>query len=174
MDRAIWHFCRGLAFAARGNPAAAEAEKSELDALAQSGEAKELNEPTFPATDTLTIASHWLAGKVAGARGDSRSMISQLEAAAKAMDEMPYMEPAYWPFPVRPTLGAAFLRSGDPKEAERVFREDLKQWPRNAWGLFGLEQTLRQQGRPQNAESVHREFLETWKYADVKLELDHF
>jgi len=122
----------------------------------------------------LAIADHLLTGKVAGARGDQRAMIEHLEKAVAAEDAMPYMEPAYWPFPTRPTLGAALLQSGDAAKAEQVFRADLKQFPRNGWGLFGLEQSLRAQGRNQLADTVSRQLEETWKRADVKLDLAAF
>ena len=91
-----------------------------------------------------------------------------------AEDALPYMEPAYWPFPTRPALGAMLLQAGQPEKAEQVFREDLKRWARNGWGLHGLEQSLRAQGRAQAAEDVHRQLAETWKYADVELDVAWF
>ena len=39
VDRALWHFTRGLAFAARKDPTAAESEQTALDAIAASDEA---------------------------------------------------------------------------------------------------------------------------------------
>jgi hypothetical protein len=92
----------------------------------------------------------------------------------KGEDEMHYMEPAYWPIPVRPALGAILLRSGKAGEAEQIFREDVKIWPRNGWGLMGLEQSLRAQGKSDAADIVRREFDSSWKRADTKLELAWF
>jgi len=66
------------------------------------------------------------------------------------------------------------LKAGRPADAERIFREDLKRWPRNGWGLFGLEQSLREQGKMESAASVHTEFEQAWKRADVKLDLAWF
>jgi tetratricopeptide (TPR) repeat protein len=174
MDRALWHFARGLAFAASKQADAAVREQAEFTKLAHSDEAKKLDNPQFPATSVLGIAEHLLAGKVAGARGDQRAMIEHLEQAVAAEDAMPYMEPAYWPFPTRPTLGAALLQTGDAAKAEEVFRADLKIFPRNGWGLFGLEQSLRAQGRNQLADTVNRQLQETWKQADVTLDLAAF
>jgi tetratricopeptide (TPR) repeat protein len=74
-DRALWHFTRGLAFAARQQAEAAAHEHAELVKLAQSDDAKKLDNPQFPAKAVLAVAEHWLAGKVAGARGDTRGMI---------------------------------------------------------------------------------------------------
>jgi tetratricopeptide (TPR) repeat protein len=174
IDRVMWHFTRGLAFAARGEAESADNEHRQLVKLAESEDAKKLDSPQFPATSVLGIAKHWLAGKVAGARGDSQAMIQHLENAIASEDALPYMEPAYWPLPVRPTLGAALLKVGEAAKAEQVFRDDLKRWPRNGWGLLGLEQSLRAQGKPQAADGVHRQFEAAWKHADVKLDLAWF
>ena len=174
VDRALWHFTRGLAFVARKDAPAAEREQLALSEIASSAEAKKLSSPVFPFADAVAIPAHWLAGKVAGSKGDTLGMIERLQEAVSAEDVMPYMEPSYWPIPVRPALGAALLRSGDAAKAEQVFREDLKRWPRNGWSLFGLEQSLRRQGKTQSADLVAREFDTAWKESDVKLSLDWF
>jgi tetratricopeptide (TPR) repeat protein len=171
VDRALWHFTRGLAFATQMNVTAAEREQDLLGAIAASDEAKKLSSPGFPAADTLTVAAHWLAGKVAGAKGNSRELIAQLEKAVAVEDAIPYMEPSFWPIPVRPALGAACLLSGDAIKAEQIFRADLKRWPRNGWSLQGLEQSLRAQGKSQQADDVNRQFIQAWARADVKLDL---
>jgi hypothetical protein len=101
-------------------------------------------------------------------------MIAQLEKAVALEAALPYMEPSYWTVPVRPALGAALLQSGDAVKAEKVFRDDLKYWQRNAWSLFGLEQALRAQGKAQQADDVQRQFAAAWARADVKLDLKWF
>lgn len=171
VDRALWHFCRGLAFAARKDVASAEREQTALAALAASDEAKKLSSPVFPVSATLAVPASWLAGKVAGAKGNTPALIEQLEKAVAAQDAIPYMEPSYWPISARLPLGAALLQSGDAAKAEQVFREEVKRWPRNGWGLFGLEQSLRAQGKRQQADDVHRQFTEAWQRADVQLDL---
>ncbi|TAK99802.1 MAG: tetratricopeptide repeat protein, partial [Verrucomicrobia bacterium] len=171
IDRAMWHFARGLAFAAQKQADKAASEYTEMSKLAESEDAKKLDNPHFPASAMLGVAEHWLAGKVAEAKGDVTGAIEHLQQAVNAEDAMPYMEPAYWPIPVRPTLGAALVRAGKPAEAEEIFRADVKRWPRNGWGLFGLEQSLRAQGKKDSADIVHREFDEAWKRADAKLDL---
>jgi tetratricopeptide (TPR) repeat protein len=174
IDRAMWHFTRGLALAARGEPDAAAREQVELAKLAGSDDAKQLDNPNFPASGVLAVADHWLAGKVAEARNDSAATIESLQKAVAAEDALPYMEPAYWPIPTRPTLGAAMLKAGKAADAEQIFREDLKRWPRNGWGLLGLERSLRAQGKSQSADLVRREFEQAWQRADVKLDLTWF
>jgi len=174
VDRAMWHFARGVARCARRQAAEAEQEYAALVKLVHSDEAARLNNPQFPATSMLGVAEAWLAGKVAGAKGDPKGMIEQLEKAVAAEDAIPYMEPAYWPLPTRPVLGAAVLQSGDAARAEQIFRDDLKRLPRNSWGLFGLEQSLRRQGKTDSADLVRREFDDAWKRADTKLDLSWF
>ena len=165
---------RGLAFAAHKNVELAERELNALAALAGSPEAKKLDSPAFPVSATLAVPALWLAGKVAGAKGNTREMIEKLEKAVAAQDAIPYMEPYFWPIPARLPLGAALLQSGDAVKAEQVFREDVKRWPRNGWGLFGLEQSLRAQGKTQQADDVRRQFTEAWQRADVKLDLSWY
>lgn len=98
----------------------------------------------------------------------------QLEQALALETALPYMEPSFWPIPVRPTLGAAWLQAGDAVKAEQVFRDDLKAWQRSAWSLLGLEQALRAQGKVQQADDVGRQFAMAWARADVKLDLKWF
>jgi hypothetical protein len=171
IDRAMWHYTRGLAFAARKQTDDALRDYGALTKLVNSDEAKKLDNPQFPATGMLRIAEHLLAAKVAA---DSKAAIEQLERAVTTEDALPYMEPAYWPIPTRPILGAALLQAGDPAKAEAVFREDLKRWPRNGYSLFGLAEALRAQGKTQAADAVRRELDQAWKHADVKLDLAWF
>jgi len=162
------------ALAARQNPVDAAREHAALARLAGSDEAKKLDSPQFPASAILAVTDYWLAGKVAAAQGDSAGAIAQLKKAVAAADALPYMEPGYWPLPVRPTLGAALLSSGDAAGAEQVFREDLNHWPRNGWALCGLEASLRRQGKTQSADLMQRELEAAWKRADTTLDLRWF
>lgn len=171
IDRAMWHYARGLAFAGRNQIEEAAREYAALKKLVHSDEAKKLDNPQFPATGVLKVADHLLAGKVAP---DPKGAIAQFEKAVAAEDALPYMEPAYWPIPTRPVLGAALLQAGDAAKAEAVFRQDLQRWPRNGYSLFGLEQALRAQGKTAAAEMVHRELEGAWKRADVRLDLSWF
>ena len=174
VDRALWHFTRGLALVARQDADAAAKEREALTALAGSAEARALDSPNFPVSATLTVAQHWLAGRVAEGQGDRAAAIRELEAAVAAEDALPYMEPTFWPLPVRPTLGAVLLRAGEAARAEAVFREDLARVPRNGWGLLGLEQSLRAQSKPEAADLVGRQQQAAWARADRQLDLAWF
>ena len=171
MDRAIWHFVRGLAFVGKKEAASASGEHARLLKCMESPEAAKLNNPHFPASGVLDVAQHWLAGRVAEANNNKTLALEELRKGVAAEDALPYMEPAFWPVPMRPALGAALLRAGKPAQAEEAFREDLKLWPRNGWGLFGLEQSLRAQSKSNAADLVLREFAKAWRRSEVKLDL---
>jgi tetratricopeptide (TPR) repeat protein len=174
IDRVMWHFARGLALAARREVNPAVREHEEMMKLIQSEEARKLDNPNLPVTGILAVADHFLAGKIARAREDRMDTIAHLQKAVAAEDALPYMEPAFWPFPTRPALGVAYLEAGDAEQAERIFREDLERQPRNGWGLLGLEHSLRAQGRAESADIIQREFARSWDRADVRLELAWF
>ena len=80
------------------------------------------------------------------------------------------MEPPFWYYSVRWSLGAAQVKTGKFAEAEATFRKDLEWLPRNGWALNGLTVALREQGKAAAAEAVAAEFQKAWKSADVKLD----
>jgi hypothetical protein len=174
VDRAVWHFARGLAFASRKDAQLASQEHAALAEIAAGEDIKKLSSPVFPVADTLKVAELWLAAKVAGASGDKAAMAEGFAKALAAEDAIPYMEPAFWPLPVRPALGAALLDEGKAADAEKTFREDLKRFPRNGWALLGLEHSLSAQGKKDSAALVRTEFENAWRQADTPLRLEWF
>jgi Tetratricopeptide repeat len=66
------------------------------------------------------------------------------------------------------------LLDGDAAAAEKVFREDLKENPRNARSLFGLMESLKAQGNHDAATFVEAEFKAAWKNAEVRLKVEGF
>lgn len=171
-DRAIWHYARARAFAAKGDAAAAAAEANLLEKLADSEGVKSVDNPAFPATPTLAVARHIAQASVAAARGEHERRIERLRQAVEAEHALPYMEPSFWWYPTRQTLAAALLELGRAAEAEREFRADLAEFPRNGWSLFGLSAALRAQQKSEAATLVEREFAAAWDKSDVKLQLD--
>lgn len=173
-DRAMAHYTRGLAFAAGGQASEAQQELDAFRKLQTNAAVVALDNPYFPGTKILAVAGHVLAGKVAGVANKPADMVTELRAAVKVEHELSYMEPPYWYYPARLSLGAALLKTGQPAEAEKAFRETLKEFPANGWPLFGLEQSLREQGKQIEARQVAKEYKKAWKHADVKLDLNWF
>jgi tetratricopeptide (TPR) repeat protein len=172
LDRALWRFARARAFAAKRDAASAERETKLLDELIASDAVKAVENPNFPSNQVLVVAHHLAHAGVAGARGENEKMITRLRTAVEAEHALPYMEPAFWIYPTRQTLGAALLKMDRGAEAEAEFRADLAEFPRNGWSLFGLAEALRKQGKPDAAAMVEREFKAAWDKADVKLNVD--
>jgi len=170
---AIWRFARGVAFAATGKLAEAQKERAALapEASQISGDAPfGLNS----ASGVLRVAETALDARIAWAKGERARSIESWRAAVAAWDALNYNEPPDWYYPVRESLGAALLLNGDAAAAEKVFREDLKENPRNARSLFGLMESLKAQGKRDAAAFVEAEFKAAWKNAEVQLKLESF
>lgn len=73
-------------------------------------------------------------------------------------------ESSSWYFPVQEGLAWAALKDHHLQEAEKEFKEVLKEYPENGWSLFGLSKTLHAQEK--DTKDVDRRFKEAWKYAD--------
>jgi hypothetical protein len=119
VDRALWHYTRGLALVAKKQPDAAGASTPHSPPLPLAKKPKNSAARFSPVADALGVAATFLGGRVAGASGKTTDSIEQLQKAVALADAIPYMEPAYWPIPVRPTLGAALLQPGNPPKPSR-------------------------------------------------------
>ena len=171
IDSAIWHYARGAAFAARGSVSEAEKERGELSAAIGKQPADAMYGYNSART-VLGLAQHALDGRIAAARGDSKSAIDHWRAAVAVQDQLAYDEPPDWYYPTRESLGGALLRDRQFLEAEKVFREDLDRNPRNPRSLFGLSESLKGQGRTGEAAVVREQFEHAWRDADVHLGID--
>ncbi len=170
----FWHFARGMALAGTGKVADAEGEYKFVSAAeAATPPDAVFNMPIYNKTkDILRIAEDVLGAKIALAKKDSPAAIAMLRNAVAIQDTLKYGEPPDWFFPVRESLGAALLMSGNAAEAEKVFRDDLERNPRNPRSLFGLQQALKAQDQTYDAGFVEDQFKASWKGGlnDLKLE----
>src|SRR2546429_688893 len=97
--------------------------------------------------------------------------IRDLEAAVTIQDTLPYMEPPYWYYPVRQTLGAVLLLKGDNQRARDAFRESLAKTPNNAWSLYGLKTTFGRQGMAAEAREAEKYLARAWSGDRKRLDL---
>jgi tetratricopeptide (TPR) repeat protein len=168
---ALWHFARGMAFAAQNKFTEAEAERQKLfDAADKLPENAMLN--LNKSRDILSLAAHLLEGHISLARVSIPAAAEHFRQAAKIEDSLRYDEPPAWYIPARESLGRALLVSSHFEEAEKVFRDDLERHPRNGRALFGLWQSLKGEGKNAEAKRAEAEFRAAWKGADVKLRLE--
>ena len=161
-------YAGGVALAALGRTDEANVVLAEIREAAEGVEGPpELN--PVPALAPLA-----LAGEIALRSGDAKAAVRHFEAAAAIEDALLYDEPPLWYYPVRHSLGRAYLEAGRPSEAERAYREDLDRFPDNGWSLHGLATSLEAQGRMREAADVWYRFSAAWASATVGLEASRF
>lgn len=166
----VWRYTRGVAYARTGDIARAEAELLALARLAEDarlGEARIWGEHGL--AQVLRTVRAVLGGELAQARGDDATAIRLLREAVRREDRLVDRGLSEWYAPARHHLGLALLRANHPKEAERVYREDLRRHPDNGWALYGLAQAMRAQKRRREASEIEARFAEAWAAADVAL-----
>lgn len=167
----LWHYARGMAYTGKG-----ELDKAarELELVQNAAMDERLKEVTIWEINTtqelMQIASLVLKGELKAKRGNFDKAIASLREAAEIERQLSYNEPPDWFFPVKHSLGAVLLEAGKPREAEQVYRNDLKKFPDNGWSLKGLQQSLIEQNKASEAAQIQKRFDEAWKYADIELD----
>jgi tetratricopeptide (TPR) repeat protein len=170
----FYHFARGMALAGTGKINEAQAEYK----IVSEAEAATPPDVVFAmpvnnkAKDILNIAEKVLGAKIASVNKDHTKAMAMLREAIAVQDSLKYGEPPDWFFPVRESLGAELLMTGDAAGAEKVFREDLDRNPRNPRSLFGLREALKTQKRDYDAQFVQKQFDASWKgkQSDLRVE----
>ena len=163
----LWHYGRALAFAAKGQSQKAVEEKVALESLRQNipGDAMWM---LNTGQTMLGLASLVLDARLAE---DPKNAIEAWKKAVQAQDALAYDEPPAWYYPIRESLGAALLRPGNAPDAEAVFRQCLRQNPRDPRALFGLMEALKAQNKKDAAIWVQHEFDASWKNSRLQLRL---
>ena len=167
----IWHYTRGLAQVRLGSLEDARRSIAELRAVEEdeAAAALPLAGGTASAARLLAIGLAHLEGEFAIAGNRKNDAVEKLEFAVELHDALPYMEPPPWYAPPRQTLGALLLEQDRASEAEAVYLEDLRQYPKNGWSLLGLTQSLEAQGDSARADWARKGFEAAWARADVVL-----
>lgn len=165
-------FGKGYALAARGEVEKAKTTASELQTFiaklpADAGAGYNM------AKDVLKIGLLLVQSRIATAEKRIDDSLALLRDAASREDKLSYDEPKDWFFPVRHLLGAQLLESGKTEQAEKVYREDLKQNPANGWALYGLAAALKAAKKPE-AVKVEQEFKKAWERSDITLTASAF
>lgn len=166
--RAMRHYSRGVAFAAKGKVEDAREEQKAFRAATEKVPA----DATFgnnKAHDLFAVATDMLEGEIQLREGKLKDAAASLKSAVAKEDMLRYSEPPDWFVPTRHALGAVLLRDKQATAAEEVYREDLRRWPDNGWSLHGLAASLDAQGKKNEAAKVKARFAEVWKRADVKI-----
>ena len=169
---AIWHYARSVAYSNKGNIESAQKEQQMIESLKDTNDVLHLDSIYYPASMLLEIADSLALGEIAISNNDYQSAIQYFANAVSVQDALPYTEPPFWYYPTRLSLGKAYLLSDQADEAEAVFKENLKRYPRNGWALYGLIQALETQNK--DSSMVQEQFDIIWQNADVELTSSRF
>jgi tetratricopeptide (TPR) repeat protein len=161
--KAMWHYARGVAFAAKKDTAGARTEADAIHRIAQETDWSTMDAWGIPALPVLEVAQNVVLARATAAEGDDKAAIPLWRKAAETQDTIPYMEPPYWYYPVRQSLGAALLKTGQPEEAQKEFNSALEHARSSAWALYGLEQAAKAKGDATAESKAAGEFAKAWR-----------
>ena len=164
----LWLHARGMALASTGKTSEARTTMRELRTLATKMP-PDLLAGQNPASAMCRLGADAIEARIAERAKSWKPAIAAWTRAVAQEDGFAYNEPADWFYPMRHYLGAALLDARKAKEAEAVFREDLKHNPGNGWALHGLATALDAQGKKDEAVATRAKFEEAWKEADIRL-----
>ena len=159
--RALAHYSRALAQAANGNADGARDEIDAIAALENGADFKPYEDWYVPGKEIVRTARLVAEARLADARGDLAAAAKAYEAAVAVEDSLAYMEPPYWHYPIRQSLGAVYLRQGRLDEAEQTLRDSLLRVRGNGWALTGLVEVYKRKGDA----SAERSARQAWKRA---------
>ena len=166
---AVFEFAQGYAQLRKG---ATDFAKVYLARVQKAAETSKSEFRSHPAKRLLGILGGILEGEIARTEKNLPAAIAALEKAVVLDDELEYDEPEPLPFPARHWLGAALLEADRAADAERVYREDLKDHPHNGWSLLGLQQALKAQNKPTG--EVEADLKTSWSRSDTWIRASRF
>jgi tetratricopeptide (TPR) repeat protein len=144
---ALKHFSEGMAYANTNQPGKAAASLSGMEALLDNESLAIPFGPFNAPKAGITVAKHILMGAIAENSNKPEEAIMHYQEAVKTEDAMIYDEPKDWLLPSRHFLGNLLLERKKYTEAEKVFRQDLKNHPNNYTSTKGLEVCMQKKGK---------------------------
>lgn len=166
----VWHYARGMAFLGLNQLDDAEKELIRLKEISMNQYLENINIWGINGvTELLEIASLVLEGELEAKQKNFDKAISLLQKASGIEFTLNYNEPPDWFYPVRNNLGSVLMQAGKYSEAEKIYLEDLNEYPENGWSLIGLKNSLDAQNKTEESKKVAERFKEAWKYSDIEL-----
>ena len=159
---AMYHYARAVAYAQMKDAANAKAEMAALAKMENEADFKPFAEWQVPAKEIVQTARLVAAGRLADSMGDLEGAAKAYEDAIFIEDTLSYMEPPYWYYPVRQSLGSVRLRQGKLPEAEKAFRESLAKVRNNGWALAGLAETYKRMGNAKAEAATRAAMTKAW------------
>ncbi len=172
---ALWHYAKGVAYAATGDVDRA-AEQQELFAAAFDRVPEERQVFNNESREMLRVGEAMLAGELEYRRGNFADAFAHLRHCVDLSDQLNYSEPWVWMQPPRHALGALLLEQGQVDEAMAVYRADLglddtlarsSQHPGNVWALHGYLECCQLLGLEAEAAEISEQLAVATAVADV-------
>lgn len=153
---ALAHYARAVAFAAKKDATGAQREIDAIVAIEQKADFKPYADWAVPGKEIVQTARWVASARLADAQGDLPGAAKAYEEAITVEDTLAYMEPPYWYYPIRQSLGSVYLRQGKLDAAEKALRDSLVRVRGNGWALAGLAEVYKRKGDAK-AEALARE-----------------
>jgi tetratricopeptide (TPR) repeat protein len=160
---AMRHYARGIAFVKKNDVSSARAEAAAIRRIAADTDWSTLDAWAIPARPVLDVAENVVLARAAQAQNDTGAAIGLWRKAASSEDTIPYMEPPFWYYPVRQSLGAALLKSGDVEGARKEFEAALERSRGSAWALYGLQQAAKSSGDAEGESKAAAGLAKSWR-----------
>ncbi|MBN8673586.1 MAG: hypothetical protein J0L56_05605 [Chitinophagales bacterium] len=168
-SNALYHFGRGMAFAATAKITEAKNELVQLQQLMKDSSLFIPFTPFSPAIDGITIAEQLLKGTIALSEQQTDLAIAAFQKAVTIEENMVYNEPRDWLLNPKHYLGNALLKAGRHAAAKQVFLADLENNSENGWALFGLWQASSGEKKKAEADKILARFRKAFSNSDIKI-----
>jgi tetratricopeptide (TPR) repeat protein len=161
VSRAVRRYARSIALSSLERTAEARAEMEAFD-VAMENVPRDWMIFNNSVGKVLPIAKAMVEGELLWREGKVAKAFAKLRFGIQEEDTLVYDEPPGWMIPVRHALGALLMKNGQAEEAARIYLEDLERNRNNGWGLIGLQQAYRAQGKTDLANKVKARIQAAW------------
>ncbi len=143
----LYHFARGMAYAAQDKLQEAVNEKTQMETAMNNQSLSIPMSPFSPAVDAATVAAHLLDGFIELGRKNEKAAEIYFRNAVEVEMKLVYNEPRDWLLNARQYLGNFYLKMSKWSKAEKIFTDDMQSNNRNIWSVYGLQMALEKQRR---------------------------
>jgi len=159
--KAMHHYARAVAHAVAKDSVKAKGEIATLEKM-EAADFKAFAEYQVPAKEVIQTAKLVATARLADAMGDLDGAAKAYEDAIFIEDSLSYMEPPYWYYPIRQSLGSVRLRQGRLDDAEKAFRDSLAKVRNNGWAFAGLAEVYKRNGNAKAERAVRAKLARVW------------
>ena len=127
-SQGIYHYARGMAYAANEELEKAEAVEARIKDIDVKEDVRAGGQPSGLLLD---IANKLLLGQIEFSKNNFSLASKYFVSAVDLQDTLPYTEPPFWYYPSRQSLGNSLMKEGKASAAENVYKQYLNLFPNN-------------------------------------------